>query len=69
MGLLSIFKKENSRAALRERQNQVEKLLAESLRMLGQVCGKLADVVDSQRLQRNGYEKQERYLERLDEKK
>jgi hypothetical protein len=69
MKLLSLFGKENSKAALRERQDRIEKMLAESLRMLGQVCQKLADVVEQQRLQRSGYGPQEKFLERLDQKK
>lgn len=36
-------------------QDQAERLLAESLRMLGQVCAKVADYVEAQRLARQGY--------------
>ncbi|MFZ5472122.1 MAG: hypothetical protein ACOZIN_22045 [Myxococcota bacterium] len=61
------FARERSEAAASERRNHAEKLLAESLRLLGQVCQKLADAVDAQRLSRSGYEKQDKYLERVDE--
>lgn len=57
---------ERSLAAARERQEQAEKLLAESLRLLGGLCQKLADAVESQRLSRSGYEQQGKFLERID---
>ena len=47
-------------------QDQVEKLMAESLRMLGQVCAKVADLIEAQRLERQGYADQQRYLRRVD---
>ncbi len=46
--------------------DRVEKLLAESLRLLGQFCGKLADAVEAQRLARAGYRQQDEFLERID---
>lgn len=64
-----IFRRESSKAAVRARQEQAEKVLAEALRTLGQVFSKLADVVEAQRLQRQGYAEQERFLERLDSRK
>lgn len=53
---------------MRERQGQFEKLVADSLRALSQAFSKLADAVDAQRLSRAGYEKQEKFLERMDQK-
>jgi hypothetical protein len=63
-----LFKREKSPAAARDAQDKAEKILAESFRLLSQVCSKLADVIETQRLQRSGYAPQEKYLERLDEK-
>jgi hypothetical protein len=48
-------------------QDQAEKLLAESLRMLGQACAKVADLIEAQRLDRQGYSEQNRFLRRMDE--
>ncbi len=55
-------------AAIRSQatQDRVEKLLAESLRLLGQFCAKLADAVEAQRLARAGYREQDEFLERID---
>ena len=47
-------------------QDQVEKLLAESLRLLSQTASKVADLIEAQRLQRAGYESQNVLLRRLD---
>jgi hypothetical protein len=63
-----IFKRENSSAAARARQDKAEKLVAESLRVLGQVFSKLADAVDAQRLTRAGYAEQEKFLKRTESK-
>ena len=49
-----------------EAQEQMEKLLTESMRTLGQLLTRAADLIESQRLSRNGYAEQERFLERLD---
>ncbi|MBN8469473.1 hypothetical protein JYJ95_23475 [Corallococcus exiguus] len=46
-------------------QDHAEKLIAESLRMLGQVCSKVADAIEAQRLERQGYAHNS-YLRRLD---
>jgi len=62
----ALFRKDPGTLAPPDAQDRAEKLLADSFRLLGQVCGKLADLIETQRLQRNGYEKQERFLERLD---
>jgi len=64
-----IFSREKSSVAARARQERLEKALSDSLRMLGQMCTKLADLVEAQRLSRAGYTEQERFLERTDRKK
>ena len=46
--------------------DQAERLLAETFRTLGSLCTRLADLVESQRLTRAGYDRQDRFLERLD---
>jgi hypothetical protein len=53
----------------RSGQDQAEKLLVESFRTLSQVCTRLADFIDSQRLERAGFEGQGKFLERLDRKR
>jgi len=46
--------------------DQAERLLVETFRTLGTLCTRLADMVESQRLTRAGYQGQGRFLERLD---
>ena len=48
-------------------QAQVEKLLAESLRVLGQLFTRTAELIEAQRLERRGYGTQDRFLERIPE--
>jgi hypothetical protein len=48
-------------------QDQLEKVLADSLRKLGHVCGKIADLIEAQRLGRQGYTQQQELLRRLDQ--
>jgi hypothetical protein len=48
-------------------QDQAERLLAQSLRTLADVAGRLAEYVESERLRRKGYERPGRTLERLDQ--
>jgi hypothetical protein len=64
-----IFSRKKDTVAARARQENLEKAISDSLRMLGQMCTKLADVVEAQRLSRAGYKEQERFLERTDRKK
>ena len=45
---------------------QAERLLVETFRTLSTLCSRLADLVESQRLNRAGYDRQDRFLERLD---
>jgi hypothetical protein len=48
-------------------QDQMQKALADSLRKLGQVCAKIADLIEAQRLGRQGYTRQQDFLRRLDQ--
>ncbi len=58
------FRKENSSVARREREEQLQKAVAEGLRTLGQMMQRAADLIEKKRLERQGYEKQGRFLER-----
>lgn len=65
----SLFRKSpTTLAAKQNAQAQLEKLLAESLRTLGQLFTRLADVMEAERLERQGFGEQGRFLERLDQK-
>lgn len=64
--LLSLFQRENSTAAKRERQSERERVLTEGLRMLSRLAMQLADKLEKQRLAREGYEPQDQYLKRHD---
>lgn len=66
MKLPTLFSREKSLPAAREAQDRAEKLLAESFRMLSEVCAKMADYVEAQRLAKAGFEEQGKFLERLD---
>jgi len=45
-------------------QEQMERLLAEAFRSLGALCTRAADLVEAQRLARQGYGDQGKFLER-----
>ncbi|HZN95066.1 MAG TPA: hypothetical protein VFB81_20270 [Myxococcales bacterium] len=47
-------------------QDRAERLLVESFRLLSQLCSKVADLIETQRLERRGFETQGKWLERLD---
>ena len=64
--LLRFLSKENSSAARRERQEQLERLLTEGLRTLSGLLKSAADNLERQRLERSGYEKQDKFLKRHD---
>jgi hypothetical protein len=66
MKLPSLFRRERTVIQRANAQDQVEKVLAESLRVLGQVCTKVADLIETQRLERAGYS-QNTLLQRLDQ--
>ncbi|MFZ5440607.1 MAG: hypothetical protein ACOZQL_11400 [Myxococcota bacterium] len=61
---LRFFRKENSSAARREREEQIEKALAHGFRYLADILKRSADLIEARRLERGGYEKQEKFLER-----
>ena len=68
MKLPSLFNRKKT-AIANKAQNQSEKMLADLFRTLGDICTRLADVIEKQRLEREGYEKQDKFLERLDKQK
>ncbi len=65
---MRIFRGESSSAAQRERREQLEKALADGFRTLSKLFQRTAELIEQQRLQRGGYEKQEKFLERSDRK-
>lgn len=66
--LLKLLRRENSTAARRERQDQLEKLFTESLRGLSTLLKSAADNLERKRLERSGYEPQDKFLKRHDPK-
>lgn len=58
--------KSSVRATRLAAQDRAERLMAESFRLLSQLFGKVADLIETQRLQRQGYQAQGKWLERLD---
>jgi hypothetical protein len=67
MKLPLLFRRDRSILQRPDAKDRVEKLLARSLRTLGQVCAKVADVIEAQRLERQGYSQQNDFLRRLDQ--
>jgi hypothetical protein len=65
MKLTQLFRRDRTIIKRADAQDQAEKLLAESLRLLSQVCTKVADLIETQRLERAGYSNNA-YLRRLD---
>jgi hypothetical protein len=63
---LPIFRRDRSIVRGGDTQDRAEKLLADSFRMLGEVCQKMAEFIEMQRLQRSGYASQDPLLKRLD---
>jgi hypothetical protein len=64
-----LFRRDSSKQAQLEAQAQLEKLVADSFRALGQLFTKTAELIDAQRLERTGYGQQDRFLERIEQKK
>jgi hypothetical protein len=64
--LSTLFGKESSTAARRERLEAMERVLSSTLRQLALTFTQVADAVEKRRLTRAGYEPQERFLERTD---
>ncbi|MDX2010193.1 MAG: hypothetical protein SFW67_08390 [Myxococcaceae bacterium] len=69
MRLPQLFRRENSSAARRERQAQVERAITDGLRRLSDVLKQAADLIEKQRLSRSGYETKQDFLQRLDKPK
>ncbi|MFE8595815.1 hypothetical protein [Archangium violaceum] len=65
MKLTQLFRRDRTVIKRADAQDQAEKILAESLRLLSQVCTKVADLIETQRLERAGYSNNA-YLQRLD---
>jgi hypothetical protein len=66
MRLPLLFRRENSSAARREREEQLQRAVTEGLRKLSDLLKQAADVIEARRLEKRGYETQERFLERTD---
>lgn len=69
MRLPQLFNREKSSAARRERQDELDRVLTEGLRVLSKLFGTMADKVERQRLERKGFESQGAFLERHDSKR
>jgi hypothetical protein len=67
MNLRALFRRDPQE--LDAAQDRAERLLAESLRLLGVAFTKMAEMVESQRLTRSGYSEQGRFLERTEERR
>lgn len=61
---LRFFRKENSSPARREREEQIERAVVDGFRKLSEMLKKTADFIEAKRLERGGYDKQEKFLER-----
>lgn len=61
---LRFFRKENSSPARREREEKIERALVDGFRQLSDLLKKAADLIEAKRLERGGYDKQEKFLER-----
>ncbi len=64
--LLKLLRRENSTAAQRERQDQIERIFTEGLRTLSGLLKQAADNLEKKRLERSGYEPQGKFLKRHD---
>ena len=64
-----LFRRDASKQAQLAAQEQIEKLVAESFRALGQLFTKTAELIEAQRLERSGYGEQDRYLERVEDER
>ncbi|RKH12418.1 hypothetical protein D7Y13_18940 [Corallococcus praedator] len=66
MKLPLLFRRDRPTIPSANAQDHAERVIAESLRVLGQVCTKVADAIEAQRLERNGYAHNS-YLRRMDQ--
>jgi hypothetical protein len=62
----SLFRRETNEVARRERLEQLERRVVDSFRQLSSILAKAAEVIEARRLQRNGYERPETFLERAE---
>lgn len=65
----SLFRRDNSTAAQRERADQIERRVVEGFRQLSSLFTKAAELIEARRLERNGYDKPEKFLERADRRR
>lgn len=61
---LRFFRKENSSPARREREEKIQRAVVDGFRQLSDLLKKAADLIEAKRLERHGYDKQEKFLER-----
>lgn len=61
---LRLFRREKSAAARREREERFEKAVVEGFRTLSDLLKVAADAIEAKRLERQGFDKQEKFLER-----
>jgi hypothetical protein len=64
---LPLFRRARTFLKRPDAQDQLEKVLTDSLRKLGHLCAKVADLIEAQRLGRQGYAQQRDFLRRLDQ--
>ncbi len=65
MRLPPLFRRENSDAARREREEAMERVVTQGLRTLADLLKKMADLIEQRRLERAGYKQPpEQFLER-----
>jgi len=69
MRLPLLFRRENSTTARAERQARLERAVTDGLRRLAGVLKEAADLIEKQRLERQGYETKKDYLQRTDGKR
>lgn len=69
MRLPLLFRRENSATARAERQARLERAVTDGLRKLAGVLKEAADLIEKQRLSRQGYETKKDYLQRTDQKR
>ncbi|MBL8922985.1 MAG: hypothetical protein JNJ54_29315 [Myxococcaceae bacterium] len=69
MRLPLLFRRENSAAAKAERQARLERALTEGLRKLATALTDAANLIEKQRLSREGYQTKQDFLTRSDPKR
>jgi hypothetical protein len=66
---LRLFRRENSSAAQKEREERIERAVVEGFRTLADFLKVAADAIEAKRLEKRGFDKQEKFLERSDRKR